>query len=151
MKKLLLLIAGLYIGQMLCAQTPLAYYPFNGNANDATGVLNATVNGATLTTDRFDNANSAYSFDGVNDRITASVPTTVVDNFSLEGWAKISGLTSDNQIIFHNGNSFLNGWGLLISSTGTLVVLYGAVSYNGTSFQCSLNQWYHFALVEQME
>ena len=43
-----------------------AYYPFNGNANDESGNgRNGTVNNnATLTTDRFDNANSAYSFDG---------------------------------------------------------------------------------------
>ena len=34
----------------------VAYYPFNGNANDASGNgNNGTVNGATLTTDRFGN------------------------------------------------------------------------------------------------
>jgi len=48
----------------------VAYYPFNGNANDESGNgNNGTVNGATLTSDRFGNANSAYSFDGVNMRI----------------------------------------------------------------------------------
>ena len=42
-----------------------AYYPFSGNANDASGNNNnGTVTGATLTTDRFGNANSAYSFNG---------------------------------------------------------------------------------------
>lgn len=41
---------------------------FTGNANDLSGNGNhGTVNGATLTTDRFGNANQAYSFDGVND------------------------------------------------------------------------------------
>lgn len=49
------------------AQTLVASYPFNGNANDASGNgNNATVNGATLTTDRFGNANSAYSFNGTD-------------------------------------------------------------------------------------
>lgn len=48
----------------------VAYYPFNGNANDESGNgNNGTVNGATLTTDRFGNANSAYSFNGVSDYI----------------------------------------------------------------------------------
>ncbi|RKY55315.1 MAG: hypothetical protein DRP89_03575, partial [Candidatus Neomarinimicrobiota bacterium] len=48
----------------------VAYYPFNGNANDESGNGNdGTVNGATLTTDRFGNENSAYSFDGVDDYI----------------------------------------------------------------------------------
>ncbi|MBU0713264.1 hypothetical protein KJ762_01980 [bacterium] len=48
----------------------VAYYPFNGNANDESGNgNNGTVNGASLTTDRFGNTNSAYSFDGINDYI----------------------------------------------------------------------------------
>ncbi|MBF0103148.1 MAG: LamG domain-containing protein, partial [Desulfobacterales bacterium] len=43
----------------------VAYYPFNGNANDESGNgNNGTVNGATLTTDRNGNANSAFSFNG---------------------------------------------------------------------------------------
>lgn len=51
----------------------VAYYPFCGNANDATGNgNNGTVNGATLTTDRFENTNSAYSFDGLNDFISVA-------------------------------------------------------------------------------
>lgn len=49
----------------------VAYYPFNGNANDASGnLLNGIIqNGAQLTTDRFGSPNSAYYFDGVNDNI----------------------------------------------------------------------------------
>ncbi len=43
----------------------VAFYPFNGNANDASGnENNGTVNGATLTTDRFGSSGKAYSFDG---------------------------------------------------------------------------------------
>ena len=41
----------------------VAYYPFNGNANDGSGNgNNGTVYGATLATDRFGFTNSAYSF-----------------------------------------------------------------------------------------
>jgi hypothetical protein len=43
----------------------VAYYPFSGNADDASGNgLNGTNNGATLTADRFGKPASAYSFDG---------------------------------------------------------------------------------------
>lgn len=43
----------------------VAYYPFNGNANDASGNgHNGAVVGATLTTNRFGDANRAYSFNG---------------------------------------------------------------------------------------
>ena len=42
----------------------IAYYPFNGNANDESGnVNNGTVDFATITTDRFGNPNSAFNFD----------------------------------------------------------------------------------------
>jgi len=66
------------------AQTPIAYYPFTGNANDAAGSLNGTVNGVTLTTDRFGNTNSAYSFDGVDDFIsTTNLATSQADNWTM--------------------------------------------------------------------
>jgi Concanavalin A-like lectin/glucanases superfamily/Secretion system C-terminal sorting domain len=45
----------------------VGYWPFCGNANDESGNGNdGTVNGATLTEDRFGNAGSAYDFDGSN-------------------------------------------------------------------------------------
>ena len=41
----------------------VAYYPFNGNANDASGNgNNGTVSGATLTSDKDGNTNKAYEF-----------------------------------------------------------------------------------------
>lgn len=45
----------------------IAYYPFSGSTINAVTGIAATNNGATLTTDRIGNSNSAYSFDGVND------------------------------------------------------------------------------------
>ncbi|MBF0430505.1 MAG: hypothetical protein HQK83_04460 [Fibrobacteria bacterium] len=48
----------------------VAYYPFNGNANDeSVNTNNGEVNGAALTEDRFGNADKAYSFDGTDDLI----------------------------------------------------------------------------------
>jgi hypothetical protein len=48
----------------------VAFYPFNGNADDATGHGNdGTVVGATLTADRFGTPNRAYSFNGVSSMI----------------------------------------------------------------------------------
>lgn len=43
----------------------IAYYPFNGNSHDESGNSHdGTVNGPTLTADRFGNANSAYHYHG---------------------------------------------------------------------------------------
>jgi hypothetical protein len=54
----------------------VVYYPFNGNANDASGNGNdGIVDGATLTADRFRDANSAYYFNGVSSDIL--VPETL--------------------------------------------------------------------------
>jgi len=48
----------------------LASFPFSGNAADASGNGNTTiVHGATLTTDRFNNIDKAYLFDGTDDFI----------------------------------------------------------------------------------
>jgi hypothetical protein len=61
----------LFFVQFCYAQVDLnsglkAYYPFNGNANDASGNNNNPVfNNATITADRFGNPNNAYHFNGV--------------------------------------------------------------------------------------
>ena len=77
MKKIILL-ASLALSINAFAQVPsyvptnglASWYPFTGNANDLSGNNNnGIVNGATLTTDRFGNTNSAYTFDGLNDFI----------------------------------------------------------------------------------
>jgi hypothetical protein len=48
----------------------VAYYPFNGNANDESGNDNhGTVHGAILCEDRYGNSDKAYCFDGVDDYV----------------------------------------------------------------------------------
>ncbi|MBK9452741.1 MAG: T9SS type A sorting domain-containing protein [Bacteroidetes bacterium] len=74
MRKTLLLIVLLLGGNMaIQAQVTnglVAKYSFNGgNADDEVGSNHGTVTGATLTTDRFGNADMAYSFDGIDDHI----------------------------------------------------------------------------------
>ncbi|MGH7195632.1 MAG: LamG domain-containing protein [Candidatus Saccharimonadales bacterium] len=67
----------------------LVAYPFNGNAKDATPYANnGTVNGATLTTDRKGQADSAYSFNGSSDDITTPKPVTLGSNSSISLWFK---------------------------------------------------------------
>jgi hypothetical protein len=77
------------------AQVPtnglVAHYPFNGNANDASGNgYTGTVNGATLVNDRFGNANSAYDFDGNGQHIilTNTASQNLLTGFSLVSWIK---------------------------------------------------------------
>jgi hypothetical protein len=66
----------------------VACYPFKGNANDESGNgNNGIVNGATLTTDRLGNPNSAYSFNGQNNYIYApDNPAFHVKSVALTVW-----------------------------------------------------------------
>ena len=70
----------------------VGYWPFNGNANDESGNGNdGTVNGVTLTNDRFGNANSAYDFDGINDFIQVSNSNSLSignNGLSISLWVK---------------------------------------------------------------
>lgn len=72
------------------AQTPEAYFTFNGNAQDMSGNgHHGTVNGATLTTDRFGNPNSAYFFDGIDDYIDIANPLGLqATNYTFSLWVK---------------------------------------------------------------
>lgn len=85
----------------------VAYYPFNGNANDESGnIHNGTTYGAALTADRFGNPNSAYSFDGINDTIDISKPADFgfSGSFSVSLWAQIGHNTNDYDPMFWIGN-----------------------------------------------
>ena len=72
----------------------VAYYPFNGNANDQTASnLDGIVHDAVLTTDRKGVADAAYLFDGLNDHI--QVPhnelLNLAGDYSISLWTKIAG------------------------------------------------------------
>jgi len=73
----------------------VAYYPFNGNANDASGNgNNGIVYGATLTTDRFGNTNAAYYFNGTSAYITAPLTNTIFNgDFTASVWVNASNVT----------------------------------------------------------
>lgn len=70
---LFLLTCWLLTAAGLNAQTPVAYYPFSGNAKDLSPAANhASVNGAVLTQDRFGWSNSALAFDGKQSAVRAN-------------------------------------------------------------------------------
>ena len=73
----------------------VGWWPFNGNANDESVNTNdGTVNGATLTTDRFGVANSAYYFSSASclTRIDASINTSsIISGLTISVWILKSG------------------------------------------------------------
>jgi hypothetical protein len=101
---LLLTFLTLFVTNVATAQIPsnglVGYWPFNGNANDESGNgNNGTVNGATLTTDRFGNANSAYSFDGTTHEIVVpnspSLNFETANAFTISYWVSVSSIGVD--------------------------------------------------------
>lgn len=79
-----------------------AFYKMNGNANDASGNgNNGTIQGATLTTDRFNNTNKAYFFNddtiSVPDDNTLDIPS---GGITLAGWINISAKQGSGHVHF---------------------------------------------------
>ena len=109
----------------------IAYYAFSGNANDSSGNgYDGTISGdPQLTTDRFGNSNSAYSFDGNGDWIyfgTDTLPTNnggnISDAFTISVWAKSSS----------NSTMDLFAYGGMVSCGGGR---YGAIVRLGSNIQ----------------
>ncbi len=68
----------------------MAFYPFKGNANDFSGNgWDGTVNGATLTTDRFGKTDNAYHFTGTTNISTQFPGVSGSGDRSISFWAKI--------------------------------------------------------------
>ncbi len=98
MRKIVLIAFTVLISFQILAQVPsyvptnglVGWWPFTGNANDSSGNgNNGTVSGATLTTDRFGNANKAYSFSGsANDKINFNLPNNISNNFTILIWVR---------------------------------------------------------------
>lgn len=130
----------------------VGWWPFNGNVLDCSGNSNnGTINGATLTTDRFGFENSAFSFNGSSDFISIPDATSLdlVNNFTIAAWFNPSSTQDDQGII---------GKGRAIGGTGC-ALLHRVMSPNGTGVvamsnsssaevyiansQFSINTWHH--------
>jgi hypothetical protein len=78
--------------------------PFNGNTRDTSGNgYHATNYGATLTTDRFNQANSAYAFDGTNDYMTIPSPFDYQYR-TVKFWIYLNSVTSQIQAAYTSDN-----------------------------------------------
>jgi hypothetical protein len=145
------------------AQVPtnglVGYWPFNGNANDASGNNhNGTVNGATLTTDRFGNSTSAYSFNGSSNYIQVSDEPSLRlsgTDYTISVWFNETYLVNtEHQAIISKRNpsapgANLEGWILFLDVLSTPMGKVGIVIPGNpntpayTTDAVSLNNWYH--------
>ncbi len=133
----------------------VAYYPFCGNANDVSvNGNNGTVNGATLTTDRYDNVNSAYSFNGSSNYIQVPNSTSLqnINEITISSWINInawyqSGGNGYFPILNKSDQQGQNGkYALTIKDNGGISHL--GSQENGFSYSSwTLNSWHHIVLV----
>ncbi len=134
----------------------VAYYPFNGNANDESGNGNdGAVNGAILTNDRFNRDNNAYFFDGVDDYINIGKNIKPKFPISVSLWIKIDSQSNQTGVVFRNdyinNKSTYNGIGIYVNSSGKVETLFGngnisgSNSRNGKHTDSSLTkgEWHH--------
>jgi hypothetical protein len=128
MKNLLITAIAIFLlAKITSAQVPsyvpsnglVGWWPFNGNANDESGNgNNGTVNGASLSIDRFANTNSSYSFDGVDDKISTSILPSLND-FSFNVFFQIQSTNGSFKRLIDIDNASGSYFDLFISPNNT--------------------------------
>ena len=134
----------------------VAYYPFSGSPIDETGNGHDGVasGGINLTTDRFNNVNSAYEFDGINDFINTS---SIFDfsSRSLSLWINpydISGSVSTVKVAISQDDDELDYGILRVDFEDYYMNLWaGGSSGKYTTPDVSINSWVHLVLIRDEE
>ncbi|MEO6734084.1 MAG: DUF2341 domain-containing protein [Ferruginibacter sp.] len=125
----------------------IANYKFTGNANDATGNNNGTLqNAPSLTADRFGIAANAYTFNGSSQYVSTTNSYVNPGNYSISIWFKTSTTTGGKLIGFGNAQTgqstsydrhiYMNNAGQIYFGvyTGSVVTLNSSLSYNDNTW-----------------
>ena len=144
-------LATIAFGQTVPSYIPtsglVGWWPFNGNAIDSSGNgNNGTVNGATLTTDRFGNINSAYIFDGINDWININNSNSLnpPSQITISAWVNTSAYNVSNASMVVN-----KGWDqgpghydlLVFTPNSKSRFVIGSNIYVESNSIININQW----------
>lgn len=128
----------------------VAYYPFNGNANDESGnENNGVVNGATLTYDRFGIPNKAYSFDGGDDIIKVDHNAMLCpSNITISAWVKINKMQNFARIVDKYRFIDKSGYNLVLDQNTLRLAFDSWDLLNNQHFitansQCQVGIWYN--------
>ncbi|MDB4583543.1 hypothetical protein N9164_10350 [Draconibacterium sp.] len=129
----------------------IAYYPFNGNANDESGNgNNGTIYGSELTTDRFGNENSAYSFDGQNDFIKASASKLPIADRTISVWFYANSVENRPGLLGYGGGGGGTSWFMGLNIHGGksyhMSCHYGRNAINYYYTAPPVNLWFHWVI-----
>jgi hypothetical protein len=135
----------------------VGWWPFNGNANDESGNgNNGTVNGATLTADRFGGLNNAYNFNGISNYIDVGNPSSLGNNpsnYTQAGWLYLVDFSDAYVFMSKRHDNSGNDWGTPVSTVnGTFIFFADDAFYQQAPLaetnQLSVNQWHHLTFVK---
>ncbi|MDP2388003.1 MAG: LamG-like jellyroll fold domain-containing protein [Bacteroidota bacterium] len=142
------------IDTTLSPECLVASYDFDGNANDMVGTnYNGSIYGATLTTDRFGNSNSAFYFDGVDDHI--NFPTDFdFSQRSITFWFNATTITTTLGVMFEADHNAMNNAQTEIgvknvSGVEITSMLVGGAA-NKVTPQINGNNWHQLAVVRDL-
>lgn len=142
----------------------VAYYPFNGNANDESGNShNGTISGAILSNDRKDVIKSSLFFDG-NDDYVFIKPAVLNSNtsYTISIWVRPESLKQVMAIIWERaedasdacGNASAGNWAIemyeqKLSHDISTVDNFNVCKWNRLSYnnQIQAKSWYHISSV----
>ncbi|MDM8559048.1 LamG domain-containing protein [Candidatus Parabeggiatoa sp. HSG14] len=135
----------------------VAYYPFNGNANDVSGNgHHGTVKGATLTKDRLGNADSAYEFDGTDDYIDMKdsplIQSLVFGHGTVLVWFKTHATKWGDTVGYYNAGDGEDGFLLRYQHNGSIYFILGDSSGNNEAYSLAKHhlgndKWHYVANV----
>lgn len=131
-----------------------AEYPLNGNAQDISAHHNhGKVTGATPGKNRFDQANHAMVFDGVDDEITVSNSPQLNSPFpSVSFWVNINNLPGNGEAYLMSFGGWQERWKISLPTHGKPVWTTNNSSGisdmdSGDGNELSEGQWYHLVFV----
>jgi hypothetical protein len=125
----------------------VGYWPFCGNANDESGNGNdGTVNGATLTEDRFGYSNNAYDLNGNSDFIEfGTIDSLASTELTISLWYSCSAFNTqwnENCLI----SNYVNDGFMFVLDNGTQPQIRITTTEGNKQISSNapnLNQWYH--------
>jgi hypothetical protein len=128
LKTFLFVLLNIFVQQTKAQSGLIAYYPFDGNANDISGNSNnGQIYGVKSTSDRFDNPNKAYLFNNESYiNIGQPVLTEAVRNFSYALWIKTDFSGHINTLLTKRHDGDGSWYTLTIENNKPQIMLDGA-------------------------
>lgn len=130
------------------------YWPFDGNAaNAVSGGIDATVNGATLTEDRYGNADRAYYFNGRSSMEADGAANFGKTSFTANVWVSTIQSSWNGANLLRTDGGYYNGWLLRFAGGGRIEIWEGRDAYIGYTSSTAYNDgnWHMVTFVRDVE